>query len=430
MESKQYLNELRFAVAMFVALTLASIGVAQEIDETSSTDAEEMMFRTYEIGDLVLAVPDYELEGGRRAAAGGGSAGFAPAMSGMGGGGGRGGFAGGGSGFAGGGGFGSAGAPGARMDDEGRVLPVQGPSQLTMDSVIQVMFAMVAPNSWAGSGGDGQATALGTTLVVRQTKAAQQAIGQLLDALREGSAARRTMTLDARWLLLDSDGLEKLATADDEGDLKINREILAEFTRHPTSLRGFISCFSGQSVFLTSGTVRTNVTSYIPVVGSIEPPKPEMMFAVHGGDRSVSFVTDEQQSSIFGSHGRSVGYQPVTTTNNFGVQVELRPTRLYPEKAAAVDLRSTITFPASPSSEGEFDPATSALAPQVDRLAIQTQELATTLRVPLGEPVLVGGMTDMAPRLGASTGIATVDPAAATGEAVEKPQLYLILEVR
>jgi hypothetical protein len=328
----------------------------------------------------------------------------------------------------GGGGFGMGAAPGARMDDEGRVTPVQGPSPLTMDSVIQVMFATVAPNSWAGSGGDGQATALGTTLVVRQTKAAQQAIGQLLGALREGSAARRTMTIDARWLLLDSDGLEKLATSRDDGDLTINRAVLAEFTRQPTSLRGFISCFSGQSVFLTSGTVRSNVTSYIPVVGSIEPPKPEMRFAAYGGDRNVSFVSDEQQGGGFG--GRSVGYQPVTTTRNFGVQVELRPTRLHPEKAAAVDLRSTITFPAGPSSEGELEPATSSLAPQVDRLAIQTQELATTLRVPLGEPVLVGGMTDMSPRLGAA-GDAMGDPAGmAAGDEAEKPQLYLILEVR
>ena len=206
-----------------------------------------------------------------------------------------------------------------------------------------------------------QVAPLGTTLVVLQTADAQGAIGGLLESLRDGSASRRTMTIDVRWLLLDSDGLERLKAKGDDGEPTINRQVLAEFTRQPTSLRGFISCFSGQSVFLTSGTVRTNVTSYIPVVGSIEPPKPEVMFAAHGGDRSVAFVSDEQQSSIFGSRGRSVGYQPVTTTNNFGVQVELRPTRLHPEKAAAVDLRSTITFPAGPSSAGELDSATSDL---------------------------------------------------------------------
>lgn len=314
---------------------------------------------------------------------------------------------------------------------QGSVGLAPNPVAIKVDSICDVIIKTVAPNSWQESGGgDAQVAPLGTTLVVLQTVEAQEAISQLLGSLRDGSASRRTVTIDARWLLLDSDELEKLATAGDDGELTINREILAEFTRQPTSLRGFISCFSGQSVFLTSGTVRTNVTSYIPVVGSIEPPKPEVMFAAHEGDRSVSFVSDEQQSSLFGSRGRSVGYQPVTTTNNFGVQVELRPTRLHPEKAAAVDLRSTITFPASPSNAGELDSTTSDLAPQVDRLAIQTQELATTLRVPLGEPVLVGGMTDMAPRPGAA-GDAMGNPAGmATGDAAEKPQLYLILEVR
>ena len=45
----------------------------------------------------------------------------------------------------------------------------------------------------------------------------------------------------------------------------------------------------------------------------------------------------------------------------------------------------------------------------MDRLAIDTQELATTLSVPLGKPVLVGGLTYIAPSSLALT------PAAAAG---------------
>lgn len=413
------LNLFRVLCAAFMFMAMSPIGDAQETrDVAANTPGAEMVLQTYEIGDLVFAVPDYTLETGRRAEAVRSVSGFA--HGGMGGRGmaGGGGFGGGGFGAEGGGGVGA----------RGEVAPAPGPAPLTMESVLQVIQATVAPDSWSVSGGEGRATALGTALVVRQTPDAQQAISQLLDALRGGSARRRSMTIDARWLLLDSDSLEKLVVVGDDGETTINREALAELTRQPTSLRGFVSCFSGQAVYLTSGTVRSNVSSYIPVVGSVEAPKPEIRFASHAGDSSVSFVSDEQQGGAFG--GRSVGYQPVVTTNNFGVQVELRPTRLYPEKAAIIDLRSTITFPASPSSVGELDSMTSDLAPQVDRLAIQTQELATTLRVPLGEPVLVGGMTDMSPRLEASVGDATVDPAAATGEVAEKPQLYLILEVR
>lgn len=407
MESTPKLLRVACALLALVSLPVASNSYGQSPDVPPADSSEALMLLTYEIGDLVFAVPDYALEPSSGKGAVRGAASF--------------------GGGGGGGGFGGGGMGGGMV--QGDVRPAPNPAPITVDSIRDVITKTVAPNSWSeNGGGDAHVAPLGTTLVVLQTAEAQEAIGQLLSSLRDGSASRRTMTIDARWLLLDSDGLERLKVKGDDGESIINREVLAEFTRQPTSLRGFISCFSGQSVFLTSGTVRSNVTSYIPVVGSIEPPKPEVRFAAHGGDRSVSFVSDEHQGGGFG--GRSVGYQPVTTTNNFGVQVELRPTRLHPEKAAAVDLRSTITFPAGPSSVGELEPTTSDLAPQVDRLAIQTQELATTLRVPLGEPVLVGGMTDMAPRLGASVGDATVDPTAATGDAAEKPQLYLILEVR
>ena len=394
-----------------VACALLAIGIASSCYGQSTTAAqgdEALVLRTYEIGDLVFAVPDYALAPSPNS----GVMRVAPAFGGSGGMGG-GGMSGGGGGIG-----GMSGGMG-----QGEARRSSNPAPITVDSICDVITMTVEPSSWnVNGGGDARVSPLGTTLVVLQTVDAQGAISGLLESLRDGSASRRTMTIDARWLLLDSDGLARLQVKGENGESTINREALAEFTRQPTSLRGFISCFSGQSVFLTSGTVRTNVSSYIPVVGSVEPPKPEVMFATYGGDKSVSFVAD-QQGGPFG--GRGVGYQPVTTTNNFGVQVELRPTRLHPEEAAAIDLRSTITFPASPLNPGEVEPTTSSLAPQVDRVAIQTQELATTLKVPLGEPVLVGGMTDMAPRG------ATADAAGgAAGDGGEKPQLYVILEVR
>ena len=406
MGSTPKLLQVTCAFMGLVGLAIAPYCYGQSPDASPADSVEAMVLRTYEIGDLVFAVPDYALEPSRGIRAVESSGAF--------------GGGGGGRGFAGGGMVGGRG--------EGDVRPASNPAPVTVDSIRDVIVTTVAPNSWSvNGGGDAHVAPLGTTLVVLQTAEAQEAIGQLLGSLRDGSASRRSMTIDARWLLLDSDGLERLKVTGDDGESTIDRQVLAEFTREPTSLRGFISCFSGQSVFLTSGTVRSNVTSYIPVVGSIEPPKPEVMFASQRGDGSLSLVSDEQRS---GFSNRSVGYQPVTTTNNFGVQIELRPTRLHPEKAAAVDLRSTITFPVNSSNAGELAAATSDLVPQVDRLAILTQELATTLRVPLGEPVLVGGMTVVAPRQG-TAGDATGDPAGmAGGGAAEKPQLYLILEVR
>ena len=402
MRTIQILFRLRQTALIAALVAIASTSYAQKKD---SPKPDEMVLSTYEVGDLVVTVPDYALEAGRGAGAtqGGGYSG------------GRGMFGGGGGGMGGGGMVGGAEQP----------AQAPGPSSITADSLLETIFELVVPDTWPVSGGEGRATVLGTTLVVRQTRAVHGAISQLLEDLRNGSATRRTVAIDARWLLLDSDDLEKLVVVGEDGQPKVNRQVLGELTRRPTSLRGLTSCFSGQAVYLTSGTVRSNVSGYIPVVGSVEPPKPKIMFASDRSDAPIVLT----QLGLGGGEGggRSVGYQPVITTNNFGVQIELRPTLLQADNAAVVDLKSTITFPGSPSNLEPLDAPTNALAPQVDRLAIQTQELATTLRVPLGEPVLVGGMTYMAP--GPGEGGSAVDVQVQDVSA-EQPQMYLVLELR
>ena len=67
--------------------------------------------------------------------------------------------------------------------------------------------------------------------------------------------------------------------------------------------------------------------------------------------------------------------------------------------------------------------------PHVDRLAVEMQELATTLRLPLGEPVLVGGMTYLTPPL-RQNDAAPADSTDPQSESHENPQLYLVLEIR
>jgi hypothetical protein len=66
----------------------------------------------------------------------------------------------------------------------------------------------------------------------------------------------------------------------------------------------------------------------------------------------------------------------------------------------------------APLDEEPTESRTSAV-PAVDRVNIVAQQLATSLRVPLGRPVLVGGMTFPGPQ--------TDEPAG--------QQLYLVIEV-
>jgi hypothetical protein len=124
-----------------------------------------------------------------------------------------------------------------------------------------------------------------------------------------------------------------------------------------------------------------------------------------------------------------VGYQPVVEKATFGALLEIRPTLVPGDKAVVVDLRSTITALAKPMAVLAAQPPQAIDAPQVDRIAMDTQELATTLSVPLGRPVLIGGLTRVASSaLEEAVSVGAAAPASPVLK--ETPQLYLILELR
>lgn len=284
-----------------------------------------------------------------------------------------------------------------------------------MDSLINVLYSVIDSSSWRENGGIAEARAFGNSLVVSQTPEIHAQIEQLLKQLRSGAGERKSVTVDARWLLLSSDELDQLfakkngAQQSNHGVPTVDRERLAEFTRRPTSIRAVTSCFSGQLVYVVSGTKRNVVSGYIPVVGSLEDGDAAARLAGLPGRARFRFVSDSGQTF---ERSKSVGYQPIVEKQNIGALLEIRPTLLQGSKEAIVDLKATVTESAD-LMEGMQ--AVGAGPPEVDRIALQSQELATTLRVPLGEPVLVGGMT--------SVSITNV-------ESDEGPQLYLVLEVR
>ncbi|GEM_PF-1918689 len=386
--------------------------------------ADEAVILTYDVGDLILDVPDYPYPGSAGAASPFGS----PNNAGMGGMGGMGGVMGGVMGGGMGGMMGGGAMPGGDgAESEGGGVPsdrnpLPGSTKITMEDLKRVLTTVIAPNTWTDSGGEeGELQCLGTSLVVRQTAVVHKQIEDLLEQLRKGSGKQRTVAVDARWLLLNSDELEKLIPAGENGQPHVDRQILGEFTRRPTSIRGRTNCFTGQLVYLVSGTRRNVVTSFIPVVGSLERPQTGQYAALPGG----AYVLPAQM----GQSSQAVGYQPVIETPNLGVLLQIRPTLIPNDDRAIVDLRSTLTVLGKSASEsGEsVQPQQDLLVPKVDRVAIETQELATTLSVPLGEPVLAGGLTYIGPSADAMRQEADANRAQPLTEA---PQLYLILELR
>jgi hypothetical protein len=304
-----------------------------------------------------------------------------------------------------------------------------------MDDLQRVILATVSAESWAEAGtGEGRIEQLGTSLVVWQTLAVHEQLSQLLDELRAGTGQRATVTIDARWLLLNSDDLDRLLVQSENDGRHVDRQELAKLTRRPGSIRGITNCFSGQLVYLVSGTRRNFVNSYIPVVGSVEQPQRGNQFVAGRGSAIVRFVADDFTGGRGGEQG--VGYQPIVSVENLGALLEIRPTLMRGQDAAVVDIKSTLTVPAERAGDTTAPLEGPFTGPVVDRMSIETQQLATSFRMPLGQPVLVGGLTyapiadhEHVRHHGGGDDFGQGGGHQAASEPAENPQLYFVLEL-
>lgn len=302
----------------------------------------------------------------------------------------------------GGAGMGGAGMGGAMMGGiGGEEVDEQQSFSLTMNDLIDAIVTFIEPASWKenNQSADAGIGRLGSALVVRQTEEVQQQIGAFLEALRQENSATQTLSVEAQWLLLDSEQLAELKT----GKRTLDRQALSRLDESVRRYRGQMACFNGQTVHIVSGRLQTVLQGGVPVVGA-----------------------------------SSVAYQPTIFTAHVGALLEITPTILPGGKAAIVNVVSSVTRwdapgPAVELGNGESGgassddagsvagairskpaprpaaraaggmPAMAALpgmtadhaapAMHIDRINVAAQQLATSLRVPLNQLVLVGGMT-------------------------------------
>ncbi|HEY4233880.1 MAG TPA: hypothetical protein VGM76_10660, partial [Lacipirellulaceae bacterium] len=365
----------------------------------------DYVLRTYEVSDLVVNIQDHpyseSLDGGPKGFGGSG-----------------------GGGGGGGGGFFSVPGSDGRL---GLTNPPPAAAAITMNDLTRVLLNTVASDTWAINGtGEGRIEPIGTALVVWQTPAIHEKIRELLNQIRQGSGDRKTVTIDARWLLLDSDDLNRLILPDQTGVPVVDHKLLDEFTRRPGSIRGITNCFSSQLVYLVSGIRRNFVSSYIPVVGSLDNAAIEQLSS--GRRQSlIRLVSDTE--AVSGVKEPRVGYQPIVEKPNLGALLELRPTLMRGDGTAVVDLKSTLTALGTQPTHIDGASELNSITPRVDRIAIETQEFATTLRMPLGKPVLVGGLTYVPGPVGPND-VDQIASANTDAKTTESPQLYFVLEVR
>jgi hypothetical protein len=407
---------------------------AQKAAPEEGDREEPLIVLVYNVTDLVLVIPSYHFRGtqvpgvsiGGYPYYGQYGYGIGPAGGGMGGGSGSGGMGGSGSGggmgsSGGGGGMGGMGGgmfntqenPGQAdpLPPRAGVKPPQRPpiersragtpathlvpqsvgAGFDFDTLIEAIQSTIEPESWENTGGRGSIAPLGGMLVISQTAAIHKKIETLLRDLREASDGQQTVTVRATWLFLDTKQVNQLTRGQTKGG--IDRAALDDLAAKVKGYQGQISCFDGQTVHVVSGRCRSVVLSAIPVVGS-EP-----------------------------------GYQPIVSTPQIGVLLQVTPQLLPKARAAVLDVQSFVTrtdeapapfpFLSSQTIGGKTEEGKPAPARQqtlsLDRVNLVAHQLATTLRVPLGSPVLVGGLT--------------LEPGAAAQEGAGGPQLYLFVEV-
>lgn len=423
----------RPAVTLAAVALLWPLQVTAQMDEggDGSSGAQQpsrrppdssMTVRVYDVADLIVPVPDYEyLHSAAKSMGRGLFSGMTAGGSAM---------PGTGHGL----GPGLPGMPGFQGGMRPGPTVVRQPGSATsvgigVDDLVTAITHTCGGTSWQESGGRGAAEVLGYALVVLQTQDVHKQIEEFLSQLREGSNNRRIVMIDALWVELTSDEVRELTGS--EGRFALDDLLLEEFRRRPTSIRALTTCFSGQLVYLASGARQNVVTSLIPAVGSVvRPDKHDAQYARRDTHDDPLITISQQESVVVDPEAPStnVGYQTVTEKWHFGAILEIRPTLVSGGKTAIVDLRSTTTAPAKPEAVLAVTSSQAAGIPQIDRVAIDLQELATTLRVPVGMPVVVGGVTHVAASspAAAPTGGETHSASPAPQET---PQLYLILKL-
>ncbi|MBN2580829.1 MAG: hypothetical protein JXB10_17720 [Pirellulales bacterium] len=390
---------------------------------------EVLVVRVYDLSDLFVVAPPYPATypnntGGESLIfPGAGSeytgAGGMMGMGGMGGMGGGGMGAGGRSGRvphgAGGGGMFNIDSPPAAMSRLSPQIPPQmlssgmGAScsdsvRVSMGGLIDVITTTISPSAWTTLGGECSIDSLGNVLVVSATKNIHEQIASLITAFRKRWGTLRTVSVEAHWLWMNESWLNRLlaeshrrSSGDDIIfgliDEAVWTEIcdkLAKTDAYRVGYQSVITGFNGQTVSTVSGGLQRFIVDMIPVVGQqiVQTPPPP-------------------------TPSQAVGYQPVTATIQEGAALQVTPMVSIGGKYVTLDVHSRVLqVQEDKAARSETTSVVQDLAAAVDRPRITNYHLATTLRIPSGRRMLVGGMT--------FEGVSATD----------QPNLYLFVKVQ
>jgi len=190
--------------------------------------------------------------------------------------------------------------------------------------------------TWGEEGGTANIEYMRGVLIVTQTAHGHERLKQLLGALRKERGPLCTVTVRARWVLLDPAKARELlggAAAKSESPIEVAEEALQKADAS-AAYEGVATCINGQTTFVMAGRTQSDLN-----LGKIRTP-------------ASNTAADEMASGAF---------------------LQVRPTILPDRDAAMVDVIAEVSKVKSPE--------------------VAYHIVHTGVVVPLGKTVLLGGMT-------------------------------------
>ncbi|WP_166830682.1 hypothetical protein [Thalassoroseus pseudoceratinae] len=253
--------------------------------------------------------------------------------------------------------------------------------QTTMDHLTAAIQQTISPELWDE---DGVITQLGSNLLISADDHTHQQISDLLNLFRKRWGTLRTVSVQAWWVWLDEGELTELLADPNQPIGPEDRQAFgliepdnwrkylvdhaaAKNEKNAESQPGWhavITCYNGQTVHTLAGGQHRFLTNMMPVMGQ------EVM-----------------------------GYQPQMNLLQTGAALQLTPVTNTTGQTVLLDVRSRVcllneskVMEKVEQIAGENnEPA--QLKAVVDRPRVDLQKIATTVRVPVDTPMLIGGMT-------------------------------------
>lgn len=224
--------------------------------------------------------------------------------------------------------------------------------------------------AWSDEGGPAAIEYLPPVLVITQTPAAHKKIEDLLGQYRKHLESTPIVTIQAKWVQVNADKMAKLLASRAVADGQAISVAAIEEAGVKTLYQGHLQGFEGQLVHMVSGEYQTYIAGVEPVIS-----------------------------------GGAVAYKPSVRDVLLGAVLEVRPILSPDAQWATLDLRSFVMEFKEMRSKSlpDFGQAHGSAQPikmNLDLPSFFVYTFASTAKVPLGKPVLVGSMTQAGEKTG------------------------------